>query len=72
MKSPPECGGVKAGVRDDEEMAEMRGGKKEGNYVTSSRHSGPPRWWESVTHAQKRILAKLLKTENVRRGVIVC
>lgn len=60
-------------MRDDEEMEEIRAeGRKEGNYVTSSRHSGPPRWWESVTHAQKRILAKLLKTENVCRGVIVC
>lgn len=73
-EKPQEYGGVEAGVRDDEEMEEIRAekGRKEGNYATSSRHSGPLRWWETVTRAQKRILAKLLKMENVCRGVIVC
>lgn len=28
MKSPPECGVVKAGVRDDEEMEEIRAEKR--------------------------------------------
>lgn len=36
MKSPPECGGAKAGVRDDEEMEEIRAeNRKEGRKETT-------------------------------------